>query len=914
MEIRVLGPVEVRSENGTIREIALQQRRLLAALTTEAGQACSTDALVHALWGEEPPSSAAKVLQVYVSRLRRQLPPSARIDTRGGGYVLEVDAPSLDTVSFEQLLEEGREAMRADNPALALSLLRRALALWRGPAYGEFRDEEFARFEAGRLEELRVVALEERIEAELAAGRDRELLPELQALAAARPTRERLQAHLMLVLYRAGRQPEALDVYAYLRTTLRDELGLEPGAELRDLQRQILRQDPALNRKSTGVSPATVLPEPSNRLLGRGRELVELRDLVARGDVRLLVLTGAGGSGKTRLALEAARQAVPMFANGAAFVDLSPLRDPQLVVGAIARALGLQELVGDLFEAVAEVLRPREQLLLVDNAEHLLPAMPILVQLLARAPRLTLLVTSRVVLHLSGEHVYPVEPLAGEAPEALFWERARDADPRLESSPRDEENIRRICGRLDGLPLAIELAAGWVRTLSTGELLARLDPRLPLLVGGPTDLPARQQTIRATLHWSYDLLNEDERRLIARLGVFRGGCTLETAEIVCDAELDPLASLVDKSLLRRRTGRLGEGRYWMLETVREFALELLEESGEAENLRRRHAQRMLALARAAHLGAYDTLSDLESGLAEGEDLRAALDWAQGNDVKLGLEIAVELQNLWYASAPTEGMQRFERLLGSARGAIPPELRAQALRVYGGTTDLVGLNDQGEQLIKESLRLFRELGDERGIAATEHMLGVSAWRRHDWPRVRELASHSLELARDRFPLTEITNYWLLGQLAVSEGKVERATQLTRRSAEAAQAAGWAWWEAGQHHELLMLALRRGDLDEAEQEGFAALRMEREQENRLWTLYTLAGLAQVALARGDLERAGVLWGAAEEEARSLQRWPEERAHRGGPLLEESREPFVAASDLGRELELWDAAALALGEGSN
>lgn len=348
----------------------------------------------------------------------------------------------------------------------------------------------------------------------------------------------------------------------------------------------------------------------------------------------------------------------------------------------------------------------------------------------------------------------------------------------------------------------------------------------------------------------------------------------------------------------------------MLETIREFALERLEESGEAEGLHRRHAQRMLALARAAHLDDVESVPDLAAGFAEREDFRAALDWAEERDIELGLELAVEIGQLWMAAGPEEGMRRLHRLLEAA-GAIPLRLRAAALRVYGGASDLAGHDLQAERLIEESLRLSRELGDERSVAITEHMLAVGAWRKQEWSRVRELTRHSLELARGRFAFIEISNYWLLGQLALFDGDLERATELTRRSAEMASTDGWVWWESGQRHELLMLALRGGDLDEAEREGLAALRIEREQENRLWALYTLAGLAQVALARGDLERAGALWGAVEDDAAGFPRWPDERAQRGGRLLEESREAFLVACERGRELDLWDAAALALGE---
>jgi hypothetical protein len=320
---------------------------------------------------------------------------------------------------------------------------------------------------------------------------------------------------------------------------------------------------------------------------------------------------------------------------------------------------------------------------------------------------------------------------------------------------------------------------------------------------------------------------------------------------------------------------------------------------------------MLQIAVDAHLGAGDTEGNIGLALAEREDLRAALDWAEANDVTFGLRLAVELLNLWVASSPQEGVERIRRLLDRA-GEISLELRARALRAYGAAAWIAGHDDLAERLGRESLELFEQLGDEQAIAMQQHMLAVNAWRREDWDDMRELTDQSLALARGRFTFLETTGYWLSGQLALHEGDVEGALELTRRSAEMAQKEGWEWWESGQRHELLMLALRRGDLDEAEREGRVALEMELAQENRLWALYTLAGLAQVALARGALERAGLLWGAAEKEAESLPRWPDERARRIGALAEEDREQVIDARERGRALDLWDAAELALERG--
>ena len=554
------------------------------------GDTQSVDALFEAVWGERPPASARKLLQVYVSQLRKLLPAPAAIGTRGDGYVLELPDGSLDSARFEQLLHEGKDMLAAGNPRLAASRFSRALDLWRGEAFGSLGYEAFAREEAERLAELRIVCLEEGFEAELALGRASAVLPDLRAFAGLHPLRERARALEMLALYRSGRQSEALEVYAAAREHLREELGLEPGPALRDLQGRILRHDAELAAPPGEPTRSWRLPVAPNRLIGRARELDELHALLLRDDVRLLVLSGAGGTGKTRLALATARVAESSFANGAAFVPLATLRDPGLVAATIARTLGVQELPGrQPLDAIVETVRAQELLLILDNAEHLRDAAPLYVDLLAQAPRLTLLVTSRVVLHVSGEHVYPVEPLAEADAVTLFEERALQAGP-LPQSSSHEGAVAEIVRRLDGLPLALELAAGRTRSLTPDELLAHLEPRLPLLTGGPRDLPARQQTLYATLDWSHDLLAPDEQRLLARLSVFAGGCTMPAAVDVVDATLDTLQGLVENNLVRH-----SNGRYSMLETIREYAGVRLDELGATDETARRHAEHFLAL-------------------------------------------------------------------------------------------------------------------------------------------------------------------------------------------------------------------------------------------------------------------------------------------------------------------------------
>jgi len=814
LEIRVLGPLELVADAGPV-PLPTKQRRLLAALAICVGETRSPDLLIDAVWGEAPPVSASNLLQVYVSQLRKTLPAPARIATSGSGYALDVPEESLDAARFERLLQEGREAASDGNPALAASLLRRALALWRGQAYSEFAYEQFAHAEAERLDELRLVALEERLEAELALGRHAELLPELQSLATAHPMRERLQAQMMLGLYRCGRQTEALELYADSRARLREELALEPGPELNELQQRILRHDPSLGIGRAATQGSTVLPAPPNALLGRERELDELRGLLLRDDVRLLVLTGSGGSGKTRLALEAAREAAPSFANGAAFVGLALLRDAGLVLGAISRALGVAEQRRDPVDSLATALRSRELLLFLDDAEHVRAAAPVFVELLARAPRLTLLVTSRAVLHLTGEHVYPVEPLPRAAAIALFHQRARESAAHFQPTAADEQAIDGICARIDGLPLAIELAASRVRALTPAELLARVEPRLPLLTGGPRDLPARQQTLRATLEWSSELLTEEERGVLCRLSVFAGGCTLEAAEAVAGTTLERLSTLVDHNLLRRTATAQGS-RYSMLETIREYAAELLERSADAETTRKRHADYVLAVAESANL---TFQSEGEQGydvaIAEQDNARAALAWALGaGEIELGLELAVALEAFWVTHDPREGIRWFEALFG-ANADIQPPLRMRALRAYGTSLSFVD-QEAAQRAWEDGLAAARELREERAVVSLLLVLANLAWERgadsgfqgEELDEARKLGTEALELNRRVGSRNaEAQCLSVLGRVAHSQGDLRGARELLEQSASIAHETRARWWEAHALNHLGSLARAR-----------------------------------------------------------------------------------------------------------
>ena len=550
--------------------------------------------------------------------------------------------------------------------------------------------------------------------------------------------------------------------------------------------------------------------------------------------------------------------------------------------------------------------------LVLDNAEHLLPAAaPGIAELVAAAPSLRLLVTSREPLRIQGEHQFDLAPLFGDEAVALFVERARAVRPDTAPTPA----IGELCERLDRLPLALELAAARTKLLAPEALLERLGQRLDLL-RGTRDADERHATLRTTIAWSYDLLDEAERALFARLSVFAAGCTLESAEQVTEAELDTLESLLDKSLLRRRTGQIGEERVWMLEMIREFAAERLDGSPDADVTRRRHAERMLAIARSAHLTEEDDEPfQLPLVLAERDDMRAALDWASDNDVELALELLVSLENFWNSHAPEEVLRRLDRLLPRA-DEISPALRASALRVRGGALHVFGDFESCDPPYQESLALFRDLADERGMAQLTERLANSASQRGELERARELAEESLERSRGRFPFIEVANYSLLGRLRVLTGDVDGGTDLIRKSAAMAGDLRWDWWRASCLGLLAYLALDRGDLDEAEQDGHEALRLLRPTESPADTFMSLTALARAALARGQRRHAGLLWGAveAERDRGPYQAWERRRAERAGQLLHATDPEFVARVQEGRQLDVWDAAAIALGEDEN
>lgn len=789
-EIRVLGSVELVAATGPL-ELRTMQRRLLAALVIAHGAAVPVDALIETLWPGGPPASAPNLLRIYVSQLRRLLPPPARIVTQASTYRLEIDAGLVDAERFDALIAAADGQRNPATPTRAAALLAEALALWRGPPYSEFTYDEFARAEVDRLNVLRELARRRWLEARLALGED--AAAEAGALVAEQPLDERAHQLAMIALYRVGRQSEALALYRELRTRLAGDLGLEPSRATRDLHAKILRHDPGLAPAASGGRRWPPLPAPPNRLIGRERELAEVRQLLAAPHVRLVVLTGAGGSGKTRLALELAQIMSSEFAGGGAFVSLAAVRDPELVAPKVADALGIERAAEpDAWAVVQVALQTEELLLVIDNVEHLREATPAFAELVAAAPRVRLLVTSRVVLHLSGEHVYPVGPLELEAGVELFRERANAADPETVLLA-EEETIRQICAKLDTLPLALELAAGRARTLSPPELLRRLDRRLPLLSAGPRDLPARQQTLRATIEWSYSLLSETEQALLRDLSIFAKPPALGAIEAVCNCRLETLEALVDHNFLVR--AGVPEPRFAMLETVREFALERLAESREREAIRRRHADHIVAEAERAT----DTEPGAGGTAPPPEDIRLAIEFLVEHGDPHVARLVLFAGRHWHAEGRLAEAHRF---LDAALAAPTDDAtRAELLGLAAHLNFARGELAEASRAVAEAMELARRIRDERleaWLTAISADVAVQLGEPVDalLPRC-EQAANRLHRAADASRLADVLvtlgtlRYWTGGQ-SEATGTLQQAiavAQQTRNRAAELSALEW-----------------------------------------------------------------------------------------------------------------------------
>ncbi|WP_106252074.1 BTAD domain-containing putative transcriptional regulator [Nonomuraea fuscirosea] len=857
MRISILGPLEVEGDGGPIVVKGLRLRALLAVLALEAGHTVTSERLIDTLWPDDPPVNGPNALQTLVKRLRAALRPYDVVESRPGGYALSVRAEDVDALLFRRTAGEGLE-------------------LWRGPALADLLAVPRLANVAARLEEERLAAVETRAGQRLAAG----LPVDLSAEVAAHPLRERLCALAMRALAASGRQAEALELYERTRRTLADELGVDPGDELRAAHLAVVSgavvgpfggagwgdvQARAV-RAGGVVGSAGNVRVPRTRLIGRETELEQLSGLLTQA--RLVTLVGPGGAGKTRLATEVALRMGAGGLDGVWMVELASAGEPEDVAGVLLGALGLREdpsryggsVEEDPVAAVAATLAGRRALLVLDNCEHLVEAAAVLAErLLTECPELRVLATSREPLSVPGEHLAPVPPLeapplgadaeaAGAYPSVrLLLDRATAARPGFALDAANVAAVVALCRRLDGMPLAIELAAARLRTMTPGQLADRIDDRFRLLTGGSRTALPRQQTLRAVVEWSWELLDDEERALAGRLGVFAGGATLEAVEQVCAGAAGVLGALADKSLVQVSS----EGRYSMLETIRAYALERLEESGEAGAYRRRHAAYLRDLVERAtpELRTDAQIGWVERLAAERDDFAAALRWALDvRDTELALRLCAGLNWYWWMCGYRGESAAWAAQVLELAGDTPPPGLAEAYAACAfacGVDGLGELSDDRDGLIElwESTERLIEAAEREGPVHPLLRLGravTAAMAGFD-----ERATELLDSYAAGDDLWLASSALMVGGPARSEEKLERAVAGFRKL-------GDRW---GLNEALLGLAELRASRGAPTDDLIAGTR----SLTGAWVsgdeaIYTLVRLADLRARGGDLDGAG------------------------------------------------------------
>ena len=875
IELRLLGPLSVSVNGQRVDLPGRRARALLACLALSRGRLVRRDRLVEALW-VEPPRTAAKVVQIGISKLRKALGPRVVV-SEPGGYRLALADDAVDLERFRSLAGAGRAMLRAGRHADAAALLDEAIDLWRGEFLAEFDDEPFAVSERRHVEGLRLDLLEDRFDALLALGRHAELLADLDRLVREHPERERLGADLIVALYRSGRQADALAVYRETRRRLLEEFGIEPGPALRRLERAVLAQDASLDEPPARRSVGGELPSPRGRFVGRDDEVNAICRLLGAGGVSFLTLTGTGGVGKTRLAIETARRLRALFEEGVVFVPLDTVTDPALVVPTIASALRLRSAEPSSSD------RSRSRLVVLDSLEHLTGAAEELAALVTEIPRTTFLATSRERLRISPEQEFRIAPL--RVPEVgvdelealrdvpavqLFVERARAGGRAFELSRSNAPTVAAICRRLEGIPLSLELAAARTQLLAPPVLLDRLDDRLAVLTAGPADARPRHRTLRATIQWSLDLLRDDERTLLQALSVFAGGWTLAAAEAVCrsDRLLDGLESLTDKSLIRRETGE--EPRFAMLDSIREFAHALLADAGGHGDLRARHRAFFLGFAERASASFcgpeeaawFDRLERDYANLAAAHDLALA-----ECDGDCACRLAAVLGRYWLVRGHlAEGRRRLEASLavpGATAGS-----RTRALTATGRLAVEQGALEDAQRFFESGLAVAEELGDRHRISVLSTELGTVALYRSDYSRARALFQESAVIDREDGDLAGLAvDLHELAAVAAAEGDLEEAQRLFDESMALGREAGSAYCVAAASRGLAGVLIALGVEEPVPTLLVDSLRLGDEVGDRHGVVEAVECVAMLVATRSDAATSALLLGASHRARESM-----------------------------------------------
>jgi predicted ATPase/DNA-binding SARP family transcriptional activator/DNA-binding CsgD family transcriptional regulator len=898
VRIWLLGGFRVSVGSRTVEDNEWRLRKagsLIKLLALAPGHRLHREQVINLLWPDLNPGAAANNLHGTLHFARRVLEPTPTAAFRylhlRDEWLALCPGESLwvDVEAFEDATAAAR---RTREPAA----YRVAIDLYAGELLPEDRYEEWTEERREELRQLYLALLvevaglyEEREEYELAVGA-------LQRVATNEPTDEPAHVGLMRLYAMDGQRHRALRQYEQFREALQKGPGSEPGAQSRRLYGEIRAgRFPVAHPPAGGPSPDDRLhnlPAARTRFIGREQEMLEVKWLLS--GTRLLTLSGAGGCGKTRLALQVARELVGSYPDGVWFVEVAAISDPALVPRAVTEALGVHEQPGrPLVDTLVDFLRSRQMLLVLDNCEHLIYACARLADtLLNSCARLRVLATSREALGVAGEANWLVPSLT--VPDAvrlpavqgltqyeavgLFVDRTRSRLPTFVLTPENARAVVEICRRLDGIPLAIELATARIGALAVEQVAQRLEDSLGLLTGGSWTAEPRQQTLRATLDWSYELLGEPERKLFGRLSVFAGGWTLESAEAVGAGSgikqgevLDLLSRLVDKSLVVSEAGAVeGALRYRMLEPIRQYGHERLEASGEADAARRRHAAWFLALAERAEPELREQGAWLQRLGTEHGNLRAALQWSLSPEgpapevrAEMGLRLAAALAQgrFWSAYGPGEGVEWLERALARS-SASPKSVRAKALSEAGWMAAWRGDFQRGVALLEENLTISKELEDKPGIAAALTQLGNTVLHLGDRGRVEVLREEAEALRRELVDRRAIA--WLLlflGQAALDRDGYERAVALLEEGLALFRELGDMRGIGMCLCSLGLTALEQGDSERAAALLEDALRVLRELRDKVGTLYCLLGAAGVASSRGQPARAARLWGATE-----------------------------------------------------